>query len=132
MDRRIPGLSRSWAWTAALALVIVTLAAQRARLAEPDIAYMLYAAGRVLDGARLYRDVVDINPPPIFGLNLLVVWLARATSLPDLLLYRLGVAVVLGAALLFVSRLLAAYVLDGRPAARRYLLLALCLALFPL
>src|SRR5882724_5233618 len=95
-------LSRRGAWAAAIALVGITLAAQLSRLAETDMAYMLYAAGRVLDGATLYRDVVDMNPPPIFGLNLAIEWVARATGLSDILLYRLGTALAVGGLLLLV------------------------------
>ena len=51
--------SRGAAWGAALALIGVTLGAQLMRLAEPDLAFMLYAAGRILNGAKLYRDVVE-------------------------------------------------------------------------
>jgi hypothetical protein len=125
-------LSRRGAWAAALALVGITLAAQLSRLAEPDMAYLLYAAGRVLDGATLYRDVVDIDPPPIFGFNLAIEWVARVTGLSDILLYRLGTGLALGGLLLLVSRLLARHVLADRPTERRYVLLVLCFALFPL
>jgi hypothetical protein len=125
-------LSRRWAWAAALALVGTALAAQLSRLAEPDIAYMLYAAGRVLGGAKLYRDIVDINPPLIFGINLVTARLARAAAVSDILLYRLGSALLIGAVLLLVGRLLGRYVLVGQPVERRYILLALCFALFSL
>src|SRR6185503_3081672 len=94
--------------------------------------YMLYVAGRVLDGATLYRDVVDMNPPPIFGLNLAIEWVARATGLSDILLYRLGTALAVGGLLLLVRRQLTRHVLADRPAERRYVLLMLCFALFPL
>ena len=126
------GGSRRAAWAAAVLVVALTLAAQAARLIEPDIAYNLYAPGRLLDGAKLYRDVVDMNPPLIFAFNLPIVWLARLTGVSDILLYRLATTLVLGAVLLVVRRLLSRYLLRDRPAARRYLLLGLCFALFPL
>ena len=125
-------MSRRAAWAAALFVVILTFLAQTARLAEPDIAYFLYAAGRMLDGAKLYRDVVDLNPPPIFALNLPVAWLARATHLADILVYRLATVLAVGGLLLFVRRLLSRYLLPSRPAERRYVLLLLCFVLFPL
>jgi hypothetical protein len=124
--------SRRAACAAAVFVLILTLLAETARLAEPDIAYFLYSAGRLLDGAKLYRDVVDMNPPPIFALNLPIAWMARATHVSDILLYRLAVGLVVGALLLFVRRLLGRYLLPSRPAERRYVLLLLCLVLFPL
>jgi hypothetical protein len=128
---RICGNRRA-AWVAASLLVILTFLAQTARLAEPDMAYFLYSAGRLLDGARLYRDVVDMNPPAIFALNLPVVWLARAAHLPDILVYRLATVIAVGGLLLFVRRLSGRYLLPSRPAERRCLLLLVCLVLFPL
>ena len=96
------------------------------------MAFMLYAAGRMLDGAKLYRDVMDVNPPMIFALNLPVAWLARAAGLSDILLARLSTALFLGCLLLFVRRLLGRYLLANRAQARRYVLLVLCFILFPL
>jgi hypothetical protein len=124
--------SRRAAWAVASLVVILTLLAQSARLAEPDIAYFVYSAGRLLDGAKLYRDVVDMNPPAILALNVPIVWLSRLTRLPDLLVYRLVAFALVGGALLFVRRVLGRYVLVDRPAERRYVLLWLCLILFPL
>ena len=43
--------------------------------AQPDIAFLLDAGGRVLDGARLYVDVVEINPPLVIVLNAAAVWM---------------------------------------------------------
>ena len=42
-----------------------------------DAGWYLYAAGAILDGAKIYRDLVDANPPIIFLLNIPPVWLAR-------------------------------------------------------
>ena len=42
-----------------------------------DVGWYLYASGAFLDGAKLYRDLIDINPPLIFWLNIPPVLLAR-------------------------------------------------------
>jgi len=42
-----------------------------------DSGWYLYAAGAFMDGAKIYRDLIDINPPLIFWLNIPPVWLAR-------------------------------------------------------
>ncbi|MGH7630927.1 MAG: hypothetical protein ACREOF_16395 [Gemmatimonadales bacterium] len=122
---------RAAVWAFAGAVAALTLAAQCASIAMPDIAFLLYAAGRVLDGATLYRDVVEINPPLIVALNLPVVWLARLTGGSDLLLYRVGTALALGLLLLVSRGLLRRHLPLGGPA-RRLVLLAAVMALFPM
>ena len=59
-------------------------------------------AGRVLDGARLYVDVVEINPPLVIALNAAAVWAARLLRVSEILVYRLVVtAALLGVAVAF-------------------------------
>ncbi len=53
-----------------------------------DSAWLLYVAGRVLDGARLYVDVVEVNPPLVVWLNLPIVALARLGGMPEAWAYR--------------------------------------------
>ena len=80
-----------------VAIVALGTGAQLADVPRADLAYLLYAAGRVLDGARLYVDVVEINPPLIVLLNMPAVLLARAAGLSDVLVYHaLAIAVLLG------------------------------------
>ena len=98
----------------------------------PDVAWLLYVAREVLGGARLYVDLVEVNPPLIVWLNLIPAALARALGLPDVQVYRL---LVLLAAL--VSFLLCLAVLGrmrepGRPAARRLVAILVAVALVPL
>lgn len=47
-----------------------------------DVAAMLQFAQRIADGERLYVDLIDINPPMMFWLDLIPVGLARLTGLP--------------------------------------------------
>ena len=63
--------------------------------ARPDTGFLLDAAGRVLDGSRLYVDVVEINPPLVVGLNALAVLCSKALGASDIVVYRVGVAVML-------------------------------------
>lgn len=67
---------------------------------------MLYVAGRVLDGARLYVDLVEVNPPLVVWLNLPVVALARATGLSEITVYRAAVWAAALLALWLVRRTL--------------------------
>lgn len=125
-------MSSRLAWVACVALVVVGVAAELARPIPADLGFYLYAAGRMLDGARLYRDVVDLNPPLIFVLNLPVVLLARTTGLSEFVLYRLGSALFMGMLLLYSGRLVLRYVLPEEPARARYVVLLLCFVLFVL
>jgi hypothetical protein len=46
-----------------------------------DVAGVLAFSQRWLAGERLYVDLIDVNPPLIYLLNLLPAWLARATGI---------------------------------------------------
>jgi len=46
-----------------------------------DVAAVLSFSQRWLAGERLYVDLIDVNPPLIYLLNLLPTWLARATGI---------------------------------------------------
>jgi hypothetical protein len=117
---------------ATFACIALTLAAELGRPATPDMAFLLYAAGRLLDGATLYRDVVEINPPLIIWLNVPIELLARATHFSEFLVFRLFTAAVVGGLFAFCYDLVRWYVLPEQPAYGRYFLLLLCFALFPL
>ena len=119
-------------WGGCAAVAALGLAAELARPATADMGFFLYAAGRVLDGARLYRDVVDLNPPLIIALNIPVVLLARVTGVSEFLLYRLGSALFVGILFLYSARLILRYVLPGEPGRAGYLVLLLCFGLFGL
>ena len=114
------------------ALVAFAFAAEITRVTPSDIGFLLYAAGRVLDGAVLYVDVVEINPPLIIALNVPVVLAARTLGLPEILLYRVAVAAVLLASIGLTARALRFLLPEEEAARRRWLLLILALVLFPL
>jgi hypothetical protein len=119
-------------WVSCAAIVALSVAAELARPATADMGLYLYTAGRVLDGAQLYRDLVEINPPLIVVLNLPVVAFARATQLPEFLVYRLATAAVLATLLVYSSRLVLRYVFPDDPGRARYVALLFCFALFAL
>ena len=124
-ERRLPFV------LAIVFLVGISLAAEFRSYASADTGFLLDAAGRVLDGARLYVDVVEINPPLIIALNVAVVWAARLLHLPEILLYRIVFTVALLGSL-WLSAVLLRSVLLLEVRARRLLLLALAFVLFPL
>lgn len=112
-------------------LLGISLAAEFRSYARPDTGILLDAAARVLDGARLYVDVVEINPPLIIALNMVAVLSARLLDVSDILAYRLWVAAVLVGSL-FLAGWLLRRVLPGETVLRRVFVLLLAFALFPL
>ncbi len=77
-------------WFASALLALLSLVCQWRIGFNNDNAWLLYAAGRLLDGARLYVDVVEINPPLIVWLNVPVVWIARTMGLNALDVFRVA------------------------------------------
>lgn len=41
-----------------------------------DVSWHIYVAMQILDGQVLYRDIIEINPPLVYYLRILPVWLA--------------------------------------------------------
>jgi hypothetical protein len=71
-------LNSQTAWRLLILTVFVILTSLLfQRPINHDAGWYLYASGAILDGAKIYRDLIDINPPLIFWLNIPPVWLAR-------------------------------------------------------
>lgn len=73
---------------------------------DHDVAWVVYIAGRVLDGARLYVDLVESNPPLIIALNMPAAWLSRVTGISDILIAELAVVGLIAGSLLVTASLL--------------------------
>ena len=86
-----------------LFLLGVSLAAEFRSYIRPDTGFLLDAAARVLDGQRLYVDVVEINPPLILWLNMAAAAVARLLAIPQVVAYRLGFIIVLLVALVLAA-----------------------------
>lgn len=115
-------------------LLVATLgcAAELATFARSDTAFLLHAAGQVLDGARLYEDVVEINPPLIVALNLPAVLLARAAGISDILVFRLLYSLgLLGSLAFSIWSLRLAFGPETRGLRSLCLLIAVALFLMP-
>jgi hypothetical protein len=67
--------------------------------AHHDLTWFLYVAGEMVDGASLYREIVEVNPPLIIWISGVAEILARAMSGWNLLAYR---GLILGAAALSI------------------------------
>jgi hypothetical protein len=93
---------------------------------------MLYAAERVLGGARLYRDVVEINPPLIIALNLPAALLGRVLAVSDILIYRCMTLVLMAGGVAVADWSLRRTLEPNTDLLRRRLVLVLAFALFVL
>ena len=84
-------LSRGWvaaAWT----IAALAFAGELARPANHDVAWFMYIARRMLQGDRLYVDLMEDNPPPIIWLNFPALFVARLLHMKALDVFRVAVA----------------------------------------
>ncbi len=100
-------------------------------LLNHDVAWMLYAADRVLAGQRLYVDVVEVNPPLIIWLGLAPIVAARALAISPILSFRLMMLGVLAGSML-LSRWALVRWHPEQSSARRPVLILTMIALLPL
>jgi hypothetical protein len=94
-----------------------------------DEAYLMALAGRLLDGGQFGKDIMDMNPPHVWWISAMPVWLARQTGLRlDVVasLYTVAMAVLSVAA---VARLTATTGL-GRVPRGLFIVFAALLVLF--
>lgn len=94
-------------WTAALLFYLVTLLVSAPR--NSDQSWYLYAAQRMLAGARLYGpQLVETNPPLIIWFSALPVFLARLLHLDAYITLKLIVFLMIGASTAWTGRILRA------------------------
>jgi hypothetical protein len=93
-------------WTgAALLAAALALVAQWRMLPTADVSWLLHAAGRVLDGARIGRDLIDVNFPLVILDKLPAVAAARALGFDPWHGWIVCLLLLLSAALLLSARL---------------------------
>lgn len=73
---------------------------------DHDIGWLVYIAGRVLDGARLYVELVEANPPLIVVLNMPAALLSRVLGISDILAFELFVFALIAITLWLSARVL--------------------------
>jgi hypothetical protein len=79
----------------AVITVLVSLTAEARSLPSADVSFYLYGTNRILDGARLYVDVVEVNPPMVFVIDMPAVLVARWLHVSDVAAYRTFVVAIL-------------------------------------
>jgi hypothetical protein len=97
-----------------------------------DVAWLLYVASQIANGARPYIDVVENNPPLIIFFNLLIELLARVLGLWNVTVYRVVFLLLLLTSLFLNSRTLKLAIGGDTEGIRLQLLLALAFVLVPL
>ena len=111
-------------WAAGVAIAV---AAWRTLMAVPmshDVAFFYYASGRMLEGAKLYRDIVEINPPLVYYLGIPPAWLARAVGLAAIPVFWAYCIVIMSAAFALTWGILRRTPVFSDAALRRLTLLA--------
>ena len=71
-----------------------------------DAASLLYGAERILDGAKLYRDLVDLNPPFVFLFHIPFVAAARLVHVSVFSCFRVGILLLILLSFLTLVRVL--------------------------
>jgi hypothetical protein len=112
-------------------LVALGIAAELRSSIGTDTGFLLDEAARVLGGARLYANLVEMNPPLIVLVNMAAVLLAWRVGIPEIVAYRLGCFAALFVAL-GLTGLLLRRLLPDEVALRRAILLLLVFVLFNL
>ncbi len=97
---------RTWRWILA-GWLFANLASLFGRPLNHDVGYHIHAATRLVEGARLYVDLYEINPPNIFYLNKAPALFAQATGLSDILTFYTWVALLALASIALIAHLLA-------------------------
>lgn len=90
---------------------------------DHDVAWYLYVAAQVMDGARLYVDLVEINPPLIVAFSVPAVLIARAFGFSDILVFELSVLALVVVSLTLCAAVLRRLLQASQPVGRGYLLL---------
>jgi len=120
-------LRRDLTFAVVAVLFAVQIVVRSASYLDPAVAWYLYAGGRLLDGAALYVDVFEVNPPLGLWLSATVVAVARWTAVDPTVVLKTMLLVLTGASLVVSARLLAAA--TDVTATTRHLLVILVAAL---
>lgn len=88
------------------AVAVLAALARSMAHATPDASWLLYAAGRVLEGAVLGEDLVDAVPPLVIWLKVPVVWLSRELGMSPWSGWVMGLCLLTAGSLWCAARVL--------------------------
>ncbi len=118
-------------WVLTVGLFTITVVAVFLTPIHHDVGWFLYTSGRLVEGAKLYRDILDVKPPLIFYWYVPPVWIGHALKLNEIAFFKTYVLLAVVLSLATCRRVLN-YSLQSSPAIwRRCLLLILLLVFLP-
>jgi hypothetical protein len=121
-------------WPAVVCLLIAAVSGWMSLRFVPgnvDVSWLLVVCDRLLDGARLHVDIIEVNPPFSIWLYMPFAVLGRLTGLPAELWLAIGLPALALASVGLSARILArAGLVDGRAAWLAPAVLAVLLLLF--
>ena len=120
----------SW-WTAWALLVVACLAIICPGYIGHDDAWYLHMASVILHGGKIYRDVIDTNPPLIVFLTVPPVWIAERVGVNAVPVFKAYVFLAALFSLVVCARLVKYVFPDVAPAQRGLLLTSLVFVVFP-
>jgi hypothetical protein len=103
---------RAW-WALCAAIVLIGVPFDLSKIVHHDVGYFIDAAGRMLDGARLYRDLLELNPPVMYALAMVPVALARLLHANPVLVFHASMVALAFGSIAFAVRI-ARIVFAGR------------------
>lgn len=115
----------------AWAIAAIAVVGELARSANHDVAWFMYIAERMLEGERLYRDLLEANPPPAIWINFPAVLLGHLLPFNSLDIFRVGIVIAAGGSALATAALLAQSRLGRKVTPVVAALAALLLAITP-
>ena len=134
--RRRPSVAwsdvRGARWLPLLTVFAAAIGLRLVVVANTDVSWLITLSEKVLDGQRLYVDLIEINPPAAIILYLPLVALARVLALRPEVVVDAGVFLAIGASLALAGHILRrARQLDNHDAMRLAALAAAVLAILP-
>jgi hypothetical protein len=103
-------LPMSWAWGALFFSIMVYYLVKTPM--NHDVAWLLYAGGRALDGAKLYIDIYETNPPLAVYFNYPALYLARVFGWPEIPVFYVYFLILMGLSI-WLSRHLINLIFDN-------------------
>src|SRR5690349_20365631 len=67
---------------------------QQHLMLSPDVAYLMYAAGQMLEGGKYISDIFETNPPMILYLYFPAYWMAKLPYLDSILAMRIYIFIL--------------------------------------
>ncbi len=130
--RAVRNAMRPAPWLALAALFVIAIMLRHVLAANTDVSWLLTVAERVLDGQRLYVDVIETNPPMAVLTYIPGIVIARALGWPAEIITDGLVFAAIFASLAIIARVLKnSVVLDGLPRWPLALLAFAILAILP-